>query len=178
MYYVELTCRLLLAAVFVTAAAGKLSRSAFTEFVASTGRLLPTRFVRWRRPAGVAVLVAEIATAAMLLIGPAAEVGLASAAGLSVAFTAGVAGALRRGERASCSCFGTSTSPIGPAHVVRNATLAAAALVGLASAQAVPAPAWHPGGAAIAVGVGLVAATLVVRLEDITALFTRLPQGD
>jgi hypothetical protein len=170
--YVELGCRSLLVAVFATAIAGKVTRSAFGEYVSSTGRLLPTRLAGWGRSAAAAVLVAELTTVALLLTPNAAVAGFAAAAGLSAAFAAGVAGALRRGERAPCRCFGASTAPLGRTHLARNALVGVTALVGLASTQATTAEPWHLGGAATAVLAGLVVAALVVRLDDLTALFT------
>ncbi|MGH9181351.1 MAG: MauE/DoxX family redox-associated membrane protein, partial [Acidimicrobiales bacterium] len=65
-----------------------------------------------------------------LLLGAALLAGLArpwvawAALVLLVAFTAAVAGRLRRGDRAPCGCFGEATpGPVGSATLVRNLVL-------------------------------------------------------
>ena len=59
--YPLLACQALLMAVFGLAAVSKLTRRGFGEFVAATGRLLPARWSRGRRPVALGVLAAEIA---------------------------------------------------------------------------------------------------------------------
>lgn len=178
MSYAALGCQWLLVAVFGAAAAGKLtSRQAYAEFVVSTGRLLPTRWSRWRRPAAVGVLVGELVTAMLLVVPATATLGFTAAAGLGLLFGAGVAAALRRGERAPCRCFGISTTPLGRPHLVRNALVAGVAVGGLTSTLLAPAGPVHPAGALVAVAAGLVTAVLVVRLDDVVALFAPTPQG-
>jgi len=58
-------------------------------------------------------------------------VGLAVAVALLVAFAAGTARVVARGDRVPCGCFGRSSAPISRAHVGRNALLAAASAAGL-----------------------------------------------
>jgi hypothetical protein len=76
----------------------------------------------------VGVPLAELATAALLLWRP--EVGGAVGIALLAVFTAVIVRALARGADTGCGCFGArSPSPLGPADVVRNALLAAFAVI-------------------------------------------------
>jgi hypothetical protein len=93
-------------------------------------------------PLARSVAVAEVATAALLLVVPRA--GGAVALVLLAAFTAVLADALRRGVDATCACFGSaSTGPISGRQVARNALLA---LVALSAARWAPAVVWAWGG--------------------------------
>jgi peroxiredoxin len=119
--------RLLLAAVFVTAALAKLGRRAETE---STLEAFGVGFA-WRRPIATALPPVELAVAVALL--PAASAPYAGVAAflLLAAFSLAVARTLRRGEQVDCNCFGS----LGPSEVsgwtlARNlALLVPAALV-------------------------------------------------
>jgi hypothetical protein len=64
---------------------------------------------------------------------------------------------------------------LGRTHLVRNAAVSAAAVTGLALMSLTPPGAGHPAGAALAVLVGAVLAALVVRIDDLVALFAPLP---
>jgi hypothetical protein len=122
-------CTALVAVVFGFAAVGKLrGRSAWADFVATTGAMLPTR----RRPAvpvAVVVVGAEIAItllAVVSLVTGAAAVGVAAfclAAVLLVAFLAAIAGVLRSGRSVRCRCFGSGGAVFGRNHLVRNGIL-------------------------------------------------------
>lgn len=173
--YALLACQVLLLAVFAVAGGSKLTRHGFGEFRAATGRLLPVRWSGWRRPAAVGVLVAELATVGLLAWPPAVPVGFAMALGLGTAFSAGIVAALRRGERGPCRCLGASTTPLGGSHLARNGVVTAAAVVGLVLAwlpEPVPA---SPAGIGLAAVAGLVLAALVVRMDDLVALFAPMP---
>jgi hypothetical protein len=96
---------------------------------------------------------------------------LAGAAALTTVLTAGVAVAVRRGVTAPCACFGSgSRSPLSGVHLARNAGLLAVLVAGAAS---VGLERWPPGPAAgaLAAATGGVAALLLTRLDDLTALF-------
>jgi methylamine utilization protein MauE len=98
-----LAARLLLAAVFAVAAAGKLvGRSRTVETLAEFG--VPESI---RRPIAIALPLVELAIAVALL--PAATVawGALAAALLLAAFTAAVARALLQGREVDCNCFGS-----------------------------------------------------------------------
>ncbi|HZQ57642.1 MAG TPA: MauE/DoxX family redox-associated membrane protein [Acidimicrobiales bacterium] len=76
----------------------------------------------------VAVPAAELATAAALLVRP--QVGAAIGLALLAVFTGVIVRALAHGVETGCGCFGSRRpSPLGPADVVRNALLAAFAVV-------------------------------------------------
>ncbi|MBA3747746.1 MAG: hypothetical protein H0W96_09700, partial [Solirubrobacterales bacterium] len=126
MAHVLLGARLLLAAVFATAAAGKLfdvagSRKALADFgvaqrvVAAAGLLLP---------------IAELAIAIALIAQTTARWAALGALLLLLAFLAGIANALRRGEAPDCHCFGQiQSAPAGRSTLVRNGVLAGLAAV-------------------------------------------------
>jgi peroxiredoxin/uncharacterized membrane protein YphA (DoxX/SURF4 family) len=143
--------RVVLAAVFVTAAVGKLldregARQALVDFGVER---------RLVRPAAVLLPWAEVAVAAALI--PAASaVPAASAAILLLAvFSGGIARAMARGEAPDCHCFGQLHSePAGPRALMRNLVLAVPAVVVLSAG---PGPQLTtPGLAAVLVVLGAV----------------------
>lgn len=117
---------LILAVVFVVAAAAKLRAGAATAAdFASLGLPRPELWA-------TAVPVVELATAAVLAIAPGWG-GVLSFALLS-AFTTNLALVLRSGRVASCACFGgASTSQVSARHLVRNGVLLALALLAATS---------------------------------------------
>lgn len=171
MDHVTVGAQALLAAVFGVAAVGKVARAAFHEFVTATGRLLPARWRGWRRLVAGAVLSAEVAIVVAVVVPLSAPVGFGLALALSTVFGVAVAGALRRGDRVPCRCFGATQTPIGPVHLVRNGVLAAVAVAGLAVKVAGPAGELHLAGVVVAASAGLVGAVLLVRIGDLVALF-------
>ncbi|MEH0828185.1 MULTISPECIES: MauE/DoxX family redox-associated membrane protein [unclassified Micromonospora] len=165
----ELTARLLLALVFLAAVVGKLrTREGFGSFVGSVGRFgVPAR---WTRPVARVAVTAEAAVVVLLAVPATAPAGLLLAAGLLGVLTLALVGALRRGERPACRCFGSGDGPIGARHVVRNLALLLVALLGLLGRAAGGAP---PGAVdtLLAVGLAVPLAAVVVRLDDLVALF-------
>jgi methylamine dehydrogenase accessory protein MauD len=127
-----LAIRLVLAAVFATAAAAKLAgrREAIEGFETfGLGR-------RLSKPLARALPVVELAIAAFLLPARTAAAGAVAAAGLLAVFTGAIAYQLARGRRPDCNCFGRlRAKPIGPSTLARNVMLlglaASAAVVGL-----------------------------------------------
>ncbi|MEU2036853.1 peroxiredoxin family protein [Nocardia amamiensis] len=121
--------RLALCAVFGLSAWGKLAdRSATRQAVGDFG--VPLRWVpavAWGLP------IAEAVIAVVALVPWVSGVAAVAALLLLGVFTVVIARLLRRGERPSCSCFGTaSAAPIGPKTLVRNAALLVlAAAVGM-----------------------------------------------
>lgn len=172
MSYLLIACRTLLLGVFLAALAGKVrGRAAYRGFEASLRALgvLP------RRLAGVAAAVVtavEAAIVVLLAVPGTVAAGFLLAAVLLTAFTTGIVLALRRGTTAPCACFGASVTPLGRVHVVRNLLL-------LAVAGAGPAAGTGGGtefaGVVLAVAAALVALVPVLRLDDLTALFSRAP---
>jgi uncharacterized membrane protein YphA (DoxX/SURF4 family) len=80
--------------------------------------------VPWMELALGAVLVAQVARRAAAL----------AALAVLVAFTGLIVMRLREGRHPPCACFGAwSAKPLGVGHVVRNAVLAALAVVALAA---------------------------------------------
>ncbi len=105
----------------------------------------------------VAVPVAELATAGLLLWRP--SVGAAVGLGLLAVFTVVIVRALARGVDTGCGCFGARRpSQLGPADVVRNALLAAFAVVA-AGAHRLRDP--SAGDVVVGVVIVLVAATVL-----------------
>ncbi|MEW9529358.1 MauE/DoxX family redox-associated membrane protein [Microbispora sp. NPDC049125] len=174
MDYVFAVCRLLVGIVFVTSAVSKLrGRAAYEEFTAATRALAPRLPAR---PAAALVVAAEVAVAPLLAWRPTVTAGFVTALGLLAAFTAAIVLALRRGRRVPCRCFGASTAPVGPGHLVRNAALIAAASAGAVQAgtAGVPADLGPAGLAAVALAAGA-AAVLLSAAGDIAGLFTSPP---
>ncbi|MEQ4301016.1 MauE/DoxX family redox-associated membrane protein [Plantactinospora sp. B6F1] len=170
MPYLAIGIRCLIGVVFLGSIVGKLTgRDAFEAFVASTARIsaLPDRFVR---PLALGVVGAEAAVCVLVTVpSPAAVLGLVLAAGLLVAFAVGVLAAIVRGERTPCRCFGASTLPLGPSHVVRNIALALVAVLGATIGTAAT-PAQLPGGVLAALS-AVVLGGVLTRLDDIVGLF-------
>jgi peroxiredoxin len=119
-----LVVRLLLAAVFVVAAVGKLadldeSRHAVERFG------LPRRVAR---VVGVLLPVVELGIAGSLVTAVTAQWGAVGAATLLLLFCAAIARVLLRGETADCNCFGSiGSAPVGAWTLVRNLVLIAGA---------------------------------------------------
>lgn len=169
-----LSVRCALGIVFLVAATGKLldlegSRRALEEFG------LPARAARL---GGAMLPAAELAVAIALLIRPSARWGAAAASLLLLAFIAGVGRAMSRGEAPDCHCFGQIHSePAGPATLIRNAALAAAAALVLIAG---PGPSVNGGlaslhGAEIAlVAVSVLASALAVATVQLWADRRRL----
>lgn len=126
MHALLLTCRCLLAVVFLVAAAGKLldltgSRRALEDFG------VPRRFA----PVGVLLLpAAELSVAVALVIRPSARWGAIGAILLLLAFGAAVARAIAQGRAPDCHCFGQIHSePAGAPTLIRNLLLAPPAVL-------------------------------------------------
>ncbi|MFG3599486.1 MauE/DoxX family redox-associated membrane protein [Micromonospora chersina] len=170
---VELTARLLLALVFLTAVIGKVrTRAGFAGFVTSVVQFgVPGR---WAGPVARLAVAAEAAVVLLLALPGTVPTGLLLAAGLLGVLTAAIVRALRHGARPACRCFGAGDAPIGARHVARNLALVAAALLGLL-AGTVGGPAPGPAGLLLAAGLALPLAALVVRLDDLVALFAPSP---
>jgi peroxiredoxin/uncharacterized membrane protein YphA (DoxX/SURF4 family) len=115
---------LFLAGVFAVAGVAKLmdlagSRKAMVDFGVPE-RVAPV--------AGLLLPVAELATAAALVIHPLAEAGAIAALTLLLLFTVGIANAMLRGRAPDCNCFGqVHSEPVGRWTLLRNLVLAALA---------------------------------------------------
>jgi hypothetical protein len=154
-------------------------RDGLGETALVPGRLLPaTAVVLTGAEAGVAAVLA----AATILCGaglagsvPVAAVALACAAGLTGVLAAGVTVVIRSGTRAACACFGARPGrDLGRSHLVRNAGLLAllvTAFVGNALGNGRPPVA----ATVVAVLTGVVTALLVIRFDDLVALFAPVP---
>jgi hypothetical protein len=180
MYYLFLACSIALCVVFAISGAGKFGRIAFRDFIAAAGplKVLPRSS---RSFAARVVVVSELALAVLLPVGaaavatsalvPVAAVALAAAAALLLAFTIAIVLTLRKGGQQSCRCFGARATPLGPAHVVRNAVLLALSLAGLVAVIRAEVSV-EPAGAVLAGVAGLVVGLLVTRFDDLTDLFS------
>ncbi|WP_051799299.1 MauE/DoxX family redox-associated membrane protein [Catenuloplanes japonicus] len=166
MSFVVVAARVLLGVVFAVSAVQKCRDGRdFRRFVtAVAGRDLPVR------AALAGTVAAEFATAALLLApaGPGWRVpaGFVLSLGLLIVLTGVLLVAMRQAVQEPCGCFGTGSGPAGPAHVARNAVLAAAAVAGLAGAHAAP-----TGDLLVAATLGAAAAVVVIRLDDLKSLF-------
>ncbi|CAM5572877.1 methylamine utilization protein MauE [Streptomyces spiroverticillatus] len=168
MDYVVLACRVLVAMVFVASAASKLlSAASFRSFVTATRDMaVPAPLA----PAvAVGVVAGEIGSVALLVLWPGGVAGFVVAGVLLVAFTAGIAGVLLRGKDQSCNCFGSTTAPIGPRHVVRNVALLTVVAAGLLCQTPWEAE-YHWTGVVAASVAGLVGAVLVLSTDNLAEL--------
>lgn len=161
-------CSWLLAVVLGISAAGKLRngavRAAFRRSVREMA-VLPAGAVG---PVAVAVPIGEALAAVMLVVPATAVAGCVLALALLAAFTAGIVVVLRRGTAASCLCFGMSERPYGARHLARNTFLGAVALAGAAlSGGSV-----EPLAALIAIVAAMIAASVVVTLDELLDLFS------
>jgi thiol-disulfide isomerase/thioredoxin len=121
---VMLGLRVLLAAVFAVAAAGKLAdrpgtRAAAESFGAPRGL---------SRALAAALPLAELSAAGLLLMPSTTRAGALVALALLVVFSVAIAVNLALGRRPDCHCFGqVHSEPVGAATLVRNAALIAVA---------------------------------------------------
>ncbi|MEU8892045.1 MauE/DoxX family redox-associated membrane protein [Streptomyces sp. NPDC048442] len=175
MEYVVLACRVLVGFVFVASAASKLlSVASFRSFVTATRDMaVPAQLA----PAvAVGVVAGEVAAVVLVVLWPGGVAGLVVAGVLLVGFTAGIAGVLLRGKDQSCNCFGSTTAPIGPRHLVRNAALLAVVAAGLLC-QTPWESRTHWTGVVAAVVAGLIGAVLVLSTDNLAELFARGSAG-
>ena len=167
MEYVGVGCASFIGWVFLASAISKLRH--FGEFTRSLPALAPVRPGQVR-PLAVAVVATEAAVPVLLLFPATVFYGFALAGALLAVFTAAIGTALKRGRRAPCRCFGASSTPLGPSHLVRNAILLISTLAGGLALDAQPPQA---AGLVVAIAVGLVGAILIVAMDDIAFLFAR-----
>src|SRR4051812_577916 len=157
--------RILLVVVFATAGVGKLldvagSRQAVRDFgvpesvAGATGVLLP---------------LVELAAAVLLVFPATAQWGAALALALLVAFTAGIANALRHGFAPDCHCFGQlHSAPAGRASLARNGLLAVIAAFVVVEGPGPALDTWLTSSSAADI-VALVLALVTVGLAGYTA---------
>lgn len=162
--------RVVLATVFLVSAAAKLrSVAAFEAF-----GLQLRDWTGWPQPLGlaaaVALVTAEVAVPVLLAAPSTAMAGLTLSATLLAVFSAGIATALRRGISSPCRCFGSSAAPLSTRHLVRNGVLLSITLGVLPWAAGTASPNPHPAGLLIAGTAGLVAAGLLIRIDDLVGL--------
>ena len=175
------------AVVFVVSATGKLrDPDGFRDSLAPLS-VIPRRSIR---AVAVALTTAEIVAAAGVCWGlvtalagrplaqPVALAGLVLSALLLVVLTTGIAIEVRRGTTAGCACFGVATHRLGARHLVRNALLVVCVVAGLATYPMVLDRTVPPGGALVALAGGLVAALILIRLDDLVDLFAPIPARD
>jgi hypothetical protein len=166
MDYVGLAARVLVAAVLLHAALGKARSRRARADLADTLRAVPAVGVRAAAAAHV-LIAAEASIAAAALVPTTARVGSALAAALLAGFAGGTGWLLHRRVGAACNCFGGTGAALRRDHVVRNAALAAVAVL---AAVAEPAPGPDPAGAVTAAAAGYVLALLVTRWDDLAGL--------
>jgi Methylamine utilisation protein MauE len=167
MEYVGVGFASLIGWVFLVSAISKLRH--FGEFTRSLPALAPVRAGQVR-PLAMTVVATEAAVPVLLLFPAAVFYGFALAGALLAAFTTAIVIALKRGRRAPCQCFGASSTPLGPSHLVRNAILLISVLAGGLALDVRPQQA---AGLVVAIAAGLVGAILIVAMDDIAFLFAR-----
>ncbi|NUW32685.1 hypothetical protein HTZ77_14760 [Nonomuraea sp. SMC257] len=147
---------LAVAAVLLGAALGKIRD--VRAFAATIGgyRVLPAPLAL---PAAVAVLVVEVAAAALLLAPVTRPWGAVAAALLFAVFLGAMGSVLRRGLSVGCGCFG-GRDLVGPGTMARTGVLLVLALMAVAAGPAPFAPLQVPVAAAL-LGVAFVLPLLV-----------------
>lgn len=176
MSYVAIGCRVVLAVVFAVAMANKVrDKRSYADFRRSVAELLPRSGSHTAALAsGVVILESTIAIA--VLVPPVAVAGLWSSLVVLAVFTGVVIAALRRGTSASCSCFGSSTRPLGSVHLVRNGCLLLTAVLGLVAQSTSPGAAeLGDPRVVLAVGSAVTIAALLLHTDAIADLFTHRP---
>lgn len=176
MMYVNIAARVTLALVFSVALVSKLrSRSDYRAFRQSIMdmRLFPRNVAS---PVAALTVAVEAGIVLLLTFPATVRLGFALAALLLFAMTSAIAIAIGRGHRSSCRCFGRSMTPLGRIHVVRDVLLLCVALLGGLSSLLQPVARSHPGGVAVAAGVGLVLTILVAASDDLIAVFGNSPR--
>lgn len=152
--------QLLLAVIFVTAGVAKLLDQQGSR-VALAGFGVPEPVVR---PAGLLLPLAEIATAVLLVLHETARWGGVAALALLLAFVAGIASAMAQGRAPDCHCFGQiHSAPAGRGTLIRNAVLAALAVVVVARGPAPAIDDWFAARTAaelVAIGLGVLSAVM------------------
>jgi hypothetical protein len=170
MQYLAIGCRAAVGLVFLLALAGKLAGAgAFAEFARSV------REMRAAPPALVpvvarATVLAEGLTVLLLAIGLRITIllGLGLAVLLTAAFSHAVLRTVRSGNRTPCRCFGRSSSPLGPRHLVRNGLLLGVAVAGLVASAAGGSAGLA--GALVAVLAGLFLGLVIAAFDDLAQL--------
>ncbi|MFC4910246.1 MauE/DoxX family redox-associated membrane protein [Actinomadura gamaensis] len=111
-----------LVAVLAAAALGKLRDPRGLARAVSGYRLVPPRLAA---PTAWAVIVAEIAVAALVVLPPARRLGSGLAAALFLGLLLAQVSVLRRGLRVACGCFGRPgrTTLVGPVSVARTSAM-------------------------------------------------------
>jgi hypothetical protein len=164
--------RLVLAAVFATAALAKLSdRAGGPDALRAFG--VPARLAR---PFAVVLPVAELAVAATLLVPAIARWGALAALALLLGFCAAIVLSLRAGRTPPCHCFGAAhTGSVSSLTLVRTGGLAvlAGALVVLGHRGGEPMPRLTTPSAATGLALAI-ALTLAATLAASAALFAAL----
>lgn len=168
--YALVCCQFLFGAVFAVSLISKIrSRRSYADFVATVPRLAPWAPARLAAPL---VIAGEAAVVGLVVLPVTAPAGFAVAGLLLTAFTIAIATTVRRRQAVTCQCFGATSTPVGPAHLVRNGSLLVCAAVGLAASLAgQQAPAVAPGVLAFAALTGAIAAGAVLLTDQIADLF-------
>lgn len=169
MGYVEIGLRALFVTVFAASFVSK--TGGFDAFAGSVRGMVPAAG-QLARPIAWVVFAFEAAVC-LLLVLPAhttAATGFLLASTLLLAFTLGIAATLRRGARVPCRCFGDTSTPVGPIHLVRNLLLVVVALAGAGATTAaerqLPIPVML-----LCAAAGVLLGAIVIELDAIVRLF-------
>jgi hypothetical protein len=169
MTYLETGCRAALAFVFFIACVSKVQGAgSFREFRDSLKDLgLPS--ARVVRTLSLAIPAIEGLTVILLAVSRTSLWGLIAATAVLGAFTAGISIAKAQGKVVRCRCFGGSGALASSAHIARNLVLLTAAVAG-ALAGISPGSGHDPGLVIFAVGLGIIAAGLFLRWDELSFL--------
>ncbi|MEU6794120.1 MauE/DoxX family redox-associated membrane protein [Nonomuraea wenchangensis] len=165
----DLVIRIMLSAVFVISAVGKIrTAEAWHGFRSSVDALdmIPPRLAR---AAALAVVALEVVVAMSLAVPALSTAGLAGSAALLMLFSAVIVQAMRAGRGVECRCFGRSDRPMGVPHLLRNAFLLLITACGAAVSSA-RAP-YSAELLVVGAPVGVAGAVLVASFVELCSLF-------
>ena len=169
MSYLETGCRAALAFVFFIACVSKVQRAgSFREFHDSLKDLgLPS--ARLVRLLSLAIPAIEGAIVIVLAVNRTSLWGLIAAIAVLGAFTAGIGIAKAQGRVVRCRCFGGSGTLASSAHIARNLVLLTVSVMGALAGRS-PGTGQDPAIVVFAVGLGIIAAGLFLRWDELSFL--------
>ena len=167
MSHVVLCCQTVVALVFLAAAFGKTRKPAnFAEFTASVAQAgIPSALAK---PAAVLVVAVEFTIPILLAMPLTTRIGAGLAILVLVAFCLVIATTMVRRSQVSCRCFGSSSTPLGPAHLVRNTLLIIAAAIAATRTVTVPTNFVELG---LNLSAAVVLSCVLMRFDELVSLF-------
>lgn len=170
--YVMVVLRAVVGVVFLLAAVSKSGgRRSFERFREGLVGLAPA-VAPVTGPVAVATVLVEWLVVVLVAWPVTAAAGFGLAAVVLTVFSAVLVGALRRGAKVPCRCFGSSAQPVSAAGLWRNGVLSAVSVAGVVAHTVVPAGPGRAGGVVLAAAAGGLTGLAVVFSDEVVDLFT------